>query len=402
MQNTQGILTYRLGSLLNRANLGSLFTAAGRPGFRQLFAFRKQPDLDTTNSLSFAAPPPEAPPSEAPPPEESSAEPPHAEAPHAEKFVHLIDNLWCDTYGVFVKGWAHAWDLPITVMRLKSGDFRVEVSDFHDRSDLATFFPSLHSMKCGFSAYLACSPFRPVVLEIETVDGSAEFEISALSANHPVNTVLPEPMFTQRRFADEMKRTGGVVVEIGARVVGPSSSLQAGQFQPECKFIGVDIHEAPGVDVVADAHFLGEHFEPGSIDGIFSYAVMEHLSCPWLLAAQINRVLKVGGLTLHSVPQAFPVHEMPNDFWRISSEGLKVLFAPEMGFEILEVGMTTPVKMYVHPAFREGPMLEFALHDGMAASYVLARKTFDLPDGAVSWPLQRSDSMDHSKAYPKH
>jgi SAM-dependent methyltransferase len=384
LQNTQGILTSRLGDFLNRSNLGSLVTAAGRLGFR------KQPALDTSNSPPPAAPLPEIPPSEAPP----------AEAPG--KFVHMIDNLWCDTYGVFVKGWAHAWDLPITAMRLRSGDFQVEVLDFHDRSDLAPFFPSLNSTKCGFSAYLACSPFRPVVLEIETVDGSAEFEISALSASHPDNTALPEPELAHQRFADEMKRAGGVVVEIGARVVGPSSSLQARRFQPECKFIGVDIHEAPGVDVVADAHFLSEHFEPGSVDGIFSYAVMEHLSCPWLLAAQINKVLKVGGLTLHSVPQAFPIHEMPNDFWRVSSEGLKILFAPEMGFEVLEVGMTTPVKMHVHPTFRKGPMLEFALHDGMAASYVLARKTFDLPDGAVSWPLQRSESMQHSQAYPKH
>ena len=386
LQNTQGILTSRLGTFLNRSNLSSLVTAAGRLGFR------KQPALDIPDSQPPVEPIPEMPLPEASP----------AEALLAGKFVHMIDNLWCDTYGVFVKGWAHAWDLPITAMRLRSGDFQVEVLDFHDRSDLAPFFPSLHSMKCGFSAYLACSPFRPVVLEIETVDGSAEFDISALSASHPVNNTLPEPELTQQRFADEMKKTGGVVVEIGSRVVGPSSSLQARRFEPECKFIGVDIHEAPGVDVVADAHFLGEHFEPGSVDGIFSLAVMEHLSCPWLFAAQINKVLKVGGLTMHSVPQAFPVHEMPNDFWRVSSEGLKVLFAPEMGFEVLEVGMTTPVKMFVHPTFRKGPMLEFALHDGMAASYVLARKTFDLPDGAVSWPLQRGESMQHSQAYPKH
>lgn len=314
----------------------------------------------------------------------------------------MIDNLWCDSYGVFVKGWAHASELPITAMRLRSGDFRVEVLDFHDRSDLLTFFPLLNSTKCGFSAYLACAPFRPVVLEVETPEGWAEVDITALPANHPVNAALPETEDIQRRFADEMKKTGGVVVEIGARVVGQSSSLQARLFQPECKFIGVDIYEAPGVDVVADAHFLSEHLEPGSVDGIFSYAVIEHLSCPWLLASQINKVLKVGGLTLHAVPQAFPIHEMPNDFWRISSEGLKVLFAPEMGFEILEARMTTPVKMYVHPTLREGPMLEFAFHDGMAASFVLARKIFDLPDGAVSWPLRRSGSMEHSKAYPKH
>jgi predicted SAM-dependent methyltransferase len=326
----------------------------------------------------------------------------HAGTLPPEKFVHMIDWLWCDAYGVFVKGWAHAHEQPIKALYLRSGDFRAQISEFHDRPDLLNFYPHLSSTKYGFSGYLACRPFRPVTLEVETAEGSAEADITALSDNHPANAAPPAPDTSVADFTREMKKIRGTVVEIGARVVGPSSSLQAALFQPECKFIGVDIHQAPGVDVVADAHFLSEHFEPGSIDGIFSYAVMEHLSCPWLLAAQINKVLKIGGLTLHSVPQSFPVHEIPNDFWRVSSEALKVLFSPEMGFEIVQVGMGIPLKMHVHPAFREGPMLELALHDGMAASYVLARKTFDLPDGAVAWPLQRSQSMKHSQAYPAH
>ena len=303
---------------------------------------------------------------------------------------------------MFVKGWAHTHELPINAMYLRSGDFRVQVSEFHDRPDLLNFYPHLPSTKYGFSAYLACSPFRPVSLVVETPAGQAEVDITALPADHPVNAPLPAVDNGMADFIHEMKRVKGTVVEIGARVVGPASSLQAGLFQPECKFIGVDIHPAPGVDVVADAHFLSDHFEPGSVDGIMSFTVMEHLACPWLLAAQINKVLRVGGLTLHSLPQAYPIHETPSDFWRTSDEGLKVLFSPEMGFEILRVGMSTPVKMHVHPTFREGVMHEFALHDGMASSFVLARKTFDLPDGAVAWPLQRSQSMKLSQAYPAH
>jgi predicted SAM-dependent methyltransferase len=318
------------------------------------------------------------------------------------KIVHLIDFLWCDAYGVFVKGWAHTHELPIKAMYLRSGDFRVQVSEFHDRPDLLNFYPHLPSTKYGFSAYLACSPFRPVSLVVESPAGQAEVDITALPADHPVNAPLPAVDNGMVDFIQEMKRVKGTVVEIGARVVAPASSLQAGLFQPECKFIGVDIHPAPGVDVVADAHFLSDHFEPGSVDGIMSLAVMEHLACPWLLAAQINKVLRVGGLTLHSLPQSFPIHETPNDFWRTSDEGLKVLFSPEMGFEILRVGMCVPVKMHVHPTLRAGVMQEFALHDGMASSFVLARKTFDLPDGAVAWPLQRSQSMKHSQAYPRH
>lgn len=378
--HTRGILSLRPDHPWDRVNLRSLLTAVGRLGVERLFG--KEHATEKTNPL---------------PPKALSAGtlPP-------EKFAYLIDLLWCDAYGVFVKGWAHAHDLPVKAMYLRSGDFRMQVSEYHDRPDLLNFYPHLASTKCGFSAYLACSPFRPVSLVIETPAGRAEVDIAALPTDHPVNAPLPASDTSVADFTREMKKIRGTVVEIGARVVGPSSSLQARLFQPECKFIGVDIHPAAGVDVVADAHFLSEHFEPGSIDGIFSYAVMEHLSCPWLLAAQINKVLKIGGLTLHVVPQSWPVHEMPNDFWRVSSEGLKVLFAPEMGFEIVQVGMGMPLKMHVHPAFREGPMLEFALHDGMASSFVLARKTFDLPEGTVAWPLVGKESMKHSQAYPAH
>ncbi|MER9723808.1 MULTISPECIES: methyltransferase domain-containing protein [unclassified Mesorhizobium] len=373
-------MTFRPDQPWDRVNLGSLLTAARRLGVERFFG--KERAAEKANPLQPKTLP------------AGTLEP--------GKIVHLIDMLWCDAYGVFVKGWAHAHDLPVKAMYLRSGDFRMQVSEFHDRPDLLNFYPHLPSTRYGFSAYLACSPFRPVSLVVETPAGRAELDITALPADHHVNAPLPPVDNGMAYFVNEMKKVKGTVVEIGARVVGPDSSLQASQFQPECKFIGVDIHPAPGVDVVADAHFLSDHFTAGSIDGIMSFAVMEHLACPWLLAAQVNKLLKVGGLTLHSLPQAFPIHETPNDFWRASDEGLKVLFSPEMGFEILKVGMCTPVKMHVHPAFREGTMHAFPLFDGMAASFVLARKTFDLPDGAVAWPMQRSQSMKHSQAYPAH
>jgi hypothetical protein len=50
------------------------------------------------------------------------------------------------------------------------------------------------------------------------------------------------------------------------------------------------------VNVVADAHF-----PLSSTDRVFPMAVMEHLTRPWLFAAQINKLLKSGGLILHTV-----------------------------------------------------------------------------------------------------
>jgi SAM-dependent methyltransferase len=314
----------------------------------------------------------------------------------------MIDALWCDPHGVFVKGWAHAEELPVSSLYLRSGASRVDFTFGISRPDVRPHYPTMHSDRCGFSSYLACKPFRPVFLGLVTNIGTTEVEIEQLPADHPQNMTVPERPELMDRFVSEMKAQGGVVVEVGARVVSPTAELQASRFRPECKFIGVDIHPAEGVDMVADAHFMSERIAPNSVNGVFSLAVMEHLAAPWLFAREINRVLKVGGYTLHSVPQAFPVHETPNDFWRVSDEGLKVLFGRSTGFEVVECFMAGQGQMILNPAMRYGPFLELPLHPVMAFAAILARKVADLPDGAVCWPLSAAESSLRSKEYPKH
>jgi SAM-dependent methyltransferase len=199
-----------------------------------------------------------------------------------------------------------------------------------------------------------------------------------------------------------MKAKRGVVVEVGARAVSPGQVLQADQFAPECKFIGVDIHAAPGVDIVADAHFLSDYLPKGSVDGLFSQAVMEHLAFPWLFAGEINKVLRVGGLTLHVAPQAYPLHELPNDFWRMSDHGMRLLFSKETGFEVLASGMCGPVKMIAHPLERQHGHLETALFDGMLTSWIFARKVADISDDAIKWPVAKASSFERGRDYPSH
>ena len=139
---------------------------------------------------------------------------------------------------------------------------------------------------------------------------------------------------------------------------------------------------------------------PGSIDGVFSLAVMEHLAAPWVVAREINRVLRPGGLTLHLLPQAFPAHEQPNDFWRMSDDALRVLFGPASGFEVLEAGMSAPLQLVPAPSWRVPPFLTFPLSHAFAASFILARKVADVPNGAIAWPMP--DMAAQSGAYPAH
>lgn len=314
--------------------------------------------------------------------------------------AYAIDRAWCDLRGAYLQGWAHCHAVPVLSGRLCSSgrDVRLE---FTPRPDVLAAFPDVPSgQACGFAAYLECPPFRPVSLRLQTERGGAELDVTCGPEAGPEEG----PEFSREapieRFIAEMKSARGTVLEIGARVVGQHSSLYAPRFAPECRFIGTDIHPAPGVDLVADAHRLGAAFPPGSLDGVFSLAVLEHLAAPWVVAREINRVLRPGGLTLHLVPQTYPVHEQPCDFWRMSDQGLQLLFGSATGFEVLDSGMAGPVQIMPAASMRHGAYLRFPLHHGYAAAFILARKVAELPRGAVCWPM--ADLAQRSRDYPAH
>jgi hypothetical protein len=60
-------------------------------------------------------------------------------------------------------------------------------------------------------------------------------------------------------------------------------------------------------------------------------------------------VLRLGGLTVHVTHQTFPVHGVPQDYWRFSVEAMKVLFAPEAGFRVLAAEYCWPVMIQPSP-----------------------------------------------------
>jgi len=312
-----------------------------------------------------------------------------------------IEAAWCDIEGVYVRGWAHCGADFIKELYLRCGDSIARVENRQSRPDVLAAFPMLPSDLCGFGCYLACPPFRPLLLGVTTSSGTIEIEIDGAAAQSVARDAdVTESDDPFEDFVARMKAVNGRVVEVGARNVSPGAVTRAPRFAPECEFIGVDIHSAPEVDLVADAHFLTSAMEIGSADGVFSMAVMEHLAAPWLFAAEVNRVLRMGGLTLHVVPHSWPVHEMPNDFWRMSDSGLKELFGVRTGFEVLQAGMTTPVQMIPHRTLRHEPFLQFPFARGMAGSYILARKVSHLSADAVVWPAGMEEMREQSSQYP--
>ena len=61
------------------------------------------------------------------------------------------------------------------------------------------------------------------------------------------------------------------------------------------RYVGVDVHPGPNVDVVGDAHRLSQLVD-GPFDAVYSISTFEHLAMPWKVVLEINRVLRDGGL----------------------------------------------------------------------------------------------------------
>ncbi|HSG39454.1 MAG TPA: class I SAM-dependent methyltransferase [Thermoanaerobaculia bacterium] len=331
------------------------------------------------------------------------APPPRSESCPEIRTAYMLDAFWCDPHGLYLRGWVHAYEHRVRGLRVESGGRSARAAAFSDRPDLLAFYPEHeHVRHGGFAVYLACPPGRPVTLTLETDGGAASFPLPLPEGPLPPWPKAPDgdwdvsPML--RRFAGVTNDSGGLLLQIGSRTppgmdAWPSRHLLRG------RVIGLDIHPGPHVHLVGDAHGLSSFLRERSVDAVLSGAVLEHLQAPWLLAAEVNRVLKPGGLIYHQAPGAWPAHAQPNDFWRMSAEGLRVLFGPASGFEVLEARDSAPAAILPTPEWRE-KHLDMPTVPAFTMSEILARKVEEIPPGAVAWPLGAGESAARSRQYP--
>ncbi|AWJ85443.1 hypothetical protein TSH58p_17875 (plasmid) [Azospirillum sp. TSH58] len=335
--------------------------------------------------------------------------------PSRKPFVYAIEVFWCDRNGLYLEGWIHAYERRILALRVAAGEDAYEIASFAPRPDVLPHYAEFpNSAQSGFKLYLPWRAGTPVTFEVITADDrfveTVELPRSPEAARKPYcltdgsvwQDPKPEHGAAERAFEDfqrEVNERRLVVAEVGARVVSSQMSPLRAAFAGAERYIGMDIHAAPNVDVVGDAHYIHDLIGTAAAGAVFSLSVMEHLAHPWLFAYGVNRALRVGGLTFHTTHQSWPVHEEPNDFWRFSDEGLKILFGPAMGFEIIAAGMNQRVRIYMEhcvPAHALMPLVS-----SFGGSFVLARKVRDVPDGVVTWPTDRRISEDLARHYPQ-
>jgi SAM-dependent methyltransferase len=106
------------------------------------------------------------------------------------------------------------------------------------------------------------------------------------------------------------------------------------------RYVGVDVpvsghdHRTSRIDVFYDGRTLP--FRDGQFDGVVAFEVFEHVFNIDDAVTELRRVLKPGGQLLVSLPFAWDEHEVPYDFARYTSFGIRHVLERN-GFEIVEM-----------------------------------------------------------------
>ena len=133
------------------------------------------------------------------------------------------------------------------------------------------------------------------------------------------------------------------IKELGSDITGRTLDVGCGTKPYEkyfncSEYVGLEIETTLNRELKkADYFYDGKKFPFGNaeFDSIVTNQVLEHVFNPDEFLDEINRVLKVGGKLLLTVPFVWDEHEQPYDYARYSSFGLKSLLEKH-GFEIIK------------------------------------------------------------------
>ena len=113
----------------------------------------------------------------------------------------------------------------------------------------------------------------------------------------------------------------GRVLDVGSLNVNGSAKDVYHNFN---EYIGIDIREGKGVDMIMNGHSLVHKFGKNSFDVVVCMNMLEHDDKFWLTMKAMDGVLKKGGYYVLCVPTfGFPIHRHPKDYWRMNEEAVR-------------------------------------------------------------------------------
>jgi SAM-dependent methyltransferase len=167
------------------------------------------------------------------------------------------------------------------------------------------------------------------------------FDKQFLVTDVPMSKIVSHQKW-QKYLYEIGNKQGMRILEIGSREVTGQSSARK-EFS-NAKYIGFDFYPGDNVDVVGDAHKLSSYFVgEEKFDIIYTSACFEHFAMPWIVATEISKLLKTGGVVFVETHFSYSSHERPWHFFQFSDMALRTLFSKALGFECIEAGMSNPL-----------------------------------------------------------
>lgn len=120
---------------------------------------------------------------------------------------------------------------------------------------------------------------------------------------------------------------GKSVLEVGSLNVNGSLRQIIESFHPS-SYIGFDICEGAGVDVVGDAADLLAYFHDRKFDLLVSTELLEHVRDWQRVVGNMKNILEAEGkLLLTTRSKGVPFHGYPFDFWRYEIDDIRNVFS---------------------------------------------------------------------------
>lgn len=117
------------------------------------------------------------------------------------------------------------------------------------------------------------------------------------------------------------------IYEFGSlQVPGQEAFADLRPFFSGKKFVGADMQEGPGVDMVLDLHQINLPSE--SVGTVLILDTLEHVEYLRKAVEEAHRILKPNGIIIISSVMNFPIHDFPYDYWRFTPEAFKSLLKP--------------------------------------------------------------------------
>jgi len=98
------------------------------------------------------------------------------------------------------------------------------------------------------------------------------------------------------------------------------------QFFPNKKYIGADMREGPGVNIILNLHAIDLPSE--SVGTVLILDTLEHVEFVRKAIDEVYRILKPNGILIMTSVMNFPIHDYPYDYWRFTPEAFKSLLKP--------------------------------------------------------------------------